>query len=107
MEYLVEAAIIALSSAGVFGAVIAALISKAFKNARADADRRRDERYESEMMRSEFEELSGELLLTLARNQRGLAGNEELREAEERFAEFSDKMKRLNRQRYLHYITAK
>ena len=58
MDYIIEAIVIAASSTGVFGAIIAALLSKAFRKAKEDADNRRNERYEGELLRSEYEELS-------------------------------------------------
>ena len=61
MDYIIEAIVIAASSTGVFGAIIAALLSKAFRKAKEDADNRRNERYEGELLRSEYEELSAEL----------------------------------------------
>ena len=55
MDYIIEAIVIAASSTGVFGAIIAALLSKAFRKAKEDADNRRNERYEGELLRSEYE----------------------------------------------------
>ena len=39
MDYIIEAIVIAASSTGVFGAIIAALLSKAFRKAKEDADK--------------------------------------------------------------------
>ena len=91
MDYIIEAIVIAASSTGVFGAIIAALLSKAFRKAKEDADNRRNERYEGELLRSEYEELSAELLLSLARYQHGCTDEAALREAEERFTELMEK----------------
>ena len=102
MDYIIEAIVIAASSTGVFGAIIAALLSKAFRKAKEDADNRRNERYEGELLRSEYEELSAELLLSLARYQHGCTNA--LREAEERFTELMEKRRRRNREQLFRHI---
>lgn len=105
MEYIIEAIVIAASSSGIFGAIIASLLSKAFKNAKEDADLRRDERYKSELLRSEYEELSAELLLTLVKYQHGSMTEEALNDAETRFTDYMGKRKRANTERLLKHIT--
>ena len=111
MDYIIEAIVIAASSTGVFGAIIAALLrlhipprSKAFRKAKEDADNRRNERYEGELLRSEYEELSAELLLSLARYQHGCTDEAALREAEERFTELMEKRRRRNREQLFRHI---
>ncbi len=105
MEYIIEAVVIAASSTGVLGAIIASLLSKAFKNAKNDADRRRSERYESELLQSEYDEISAELLLVLVRYERGDVSEEELKEAEQRFKELREKRQRHNTERLIKHIT--
>ena len=104
MDYIIEAIVIAASSTGVFGAIIAALLSKAFRKAKEDADNRRNERYEGELLRSEYEELSAELLLSLARYQHGCTDEAALREAEGRFTELMEKRRRRNREQLFRHI---
>ena len=104
MDYIIEAIVIAASSTGDFGAIIAALLLKAVRQAKEDADNRRNERYEGELLRSEYEELSAELLLSLARYQHGCTDEAALREAEERFTELMEKRRRRNREQLFRHI---
>ena len=105
MDYIIEGIIIAASSTGIFGAIIGSLISKAFKKAKLDADIRRNERYESELIQSEYDEISAELMLVLVRYERGDVGDNELTAAEERFKELREKRQRYNTQRLIRHIT--
>ncbi len=105
MEYIIEAVIVAASSTGVFGAIVASLLSRAFKNAKEDADERRNERIQGELLRSEYEELSAELLLTLARKNALGDTDEAIKQAEEKFLKHMEKRKRANTERLLKHIT--
>ncbi|MEG1742874.1 MAG: hypothetical protein RR246_01775 [Clostridia bacterium] len=107
MDYIVEALIIACSSTGLIGTIIAALFSKIMKNAKLDAEKRRAERLEAELIRNEYEEISGRLLLTISRFCRDLADETELYKAENEYAEFVNKMNRMNKTQYYKHLTEK
>lgn len=70
-EGFTELLLTLFSSAGLAGALFAALLSHVLRKARADADRRRQERTSLEIMRCEGEAAAGELLLTLGRLRTG------------------------------------
>lgn len=78
-ENFTELLITLFSSAGLAGALFAALLSHVLKKARADADRRRQERTSLEIMRCEGEAAAGELLLTLVAFVQGRCGEAELK----------------------------
>lgn len=78
-ESFTELLITLFSSAGLAGALFAALLSHVLKKARADADRRRQERTSLEIMRCEGEAAAGELLLTLVAFVQGRCGEAELK----------------------------
>ena len=82
-------------AAGSAAAIVASLLSRAFKNAKEDADERRKERIQSELLRSEYEELSAELLLTLARKNAMGNTDEAIKQAEEKFLKHKEKFQGL------------
>jgi len=82
MGFLTEALAVIFSSSGVIGAVIAALMRRAMKNAAEDAERRRREYMEEQISRFELDHASNELLIALARYARKLCTEAELEIAE-------------------------
>ena len=82
MGFLTEALAVVFSSSGVIGAVIAALMRRAMKNAAEDAERRRREYMEEQLSRFELDHASNELLIALARYARKLCTEAELEIAE-------------------------
>ena len=90
-ENFTELLITLFSSAGLAGALFAALLSHVLKKARADADRRRQERTSLEIMRCEGEAAAGELLLTLVAFVQGRCGEAELKTARDEYRRFPKK----------------
>lgn len=90
-ESFTELLITLFSSAGLAGALFAALLSHVLKKARADADRRRQERTSLEIMRCEGEAAAGELLLTLVAFVQGRCGEAELKTARDEYSSFLEK----------------
>ena len=90
-ESFTELLITLFSSAGLAGALFAALLSHVLKKARADADRRRQERTSLEIMRCEGEAATGELLLTLVAFVQGRCGEAELKTARDEYRRFPKK----------------
>jgi hypothetical protein len=82
MNYITEAIAVIFSSSGVIGAVIVCLLRRAMKNAEAEAEKRRSERLEEELLRYELDSATSSLLVTLARYARRLCSEEELEIAE-------------------------
>jgi hypothetical protein len=82
MSYITEALAVIFSSSGVIGAVIAALMRRAMKNAAEDAERRRREYVEEQLSRFELDHAANELLIALARYARKLCTETELEIAE-------------------------
>ena len=87
-ESFTELLITLFSSAGLAGALFAALLSHVLKKARADADRRRQERTSLEIMRCEGEAAAGELLLTLVAFVQGRCGEADLNTARDEYSSF-------------------
>ena len=94
-ESFTELLITLFSSAGLAGALFAALLSHVLKKARADADRRRQERTSLEIMRCEGEAAAGELLLTLVAFVQGRCGEAELKTARDEYSSFLEKSRAL------------
>ncbi|MBO4501344.1 MAG: hypothetical protein J5760_03795 [Clostridia bacterium] len=82
MSLLTEALAVIFSSSGIIGAVIAAVMRKAMKNAAEDAERRRREYVEEQMARYELDHASYELLIALSRFSRKMCSEAELEIAE-------------------------
>ena len=93
-ESFTELLITLFSSAGLAGALFAALLSHVLKKARADADRRRQERTSLEIMRCEGEAAAGELL-TLVAFVQGRCGEAELKTARDEYSSFLEKSRAL------------
>ncbi|MBR4278769.1 MAG: hypothetical protein IKT34_01210 [Clostridia bacterium] len=82
---------IILSSAGLSGSIIAAIVTASIKKAREDAERKRRERLRLEILRLEGEEKLSKALFALMRYSRGIGSEEELDEAERAYSEYLEK----------------
>ncbi len=91
MNIFDEVLTIILSSAGLTGSIIAAIITAAIKKARDDAERKRKERLRLEILRLEGEEKLSRVLFALMRYSRGIGSEEELDEAERSYNEYLEK----------------
>lgn len=107
MGYITEALAVIFSSSGVIGAVIACLLRKAMKDAETEAEKRRSERLEEEMLRYELDSAVSALLITLARYARGLCKDEELEIAEANYTSCAAKNDMMIKRHYLVTKNAK
>lgn len=98
LESLIESAAAFLSAGGFVSAFVYTLLKKALDKARADAERRKQERNSQELLRLEGEEKTAVLLLTLTKFSRGKCDEQELEKAEKEYAVYTEKANALRRQ---------
>lgn len=95
LEVISELIPLIISSAGISGTVFAAIFGFLLKRAKGDAERKRHERLQLEIMRLDGEEKLSALLFALIRHSR-FGGNEcELAAAEEAYREYLESNRRL------------
>lgn len=93
MEILSELLIVSLSSAGIFGTLIASLLGIVLKQTKTVAEKRRQERVLLEIQRLEGEEKLSQLILSLLKFSKGLCEMDELDHAEKNYMQYLEKNK--------------
>lgn len=94
-ENFTELLITLFSSAGLAGALFAALLSHVLKKARADADRRRQERTSLEIMRCEGEAAAGRAAADARRVRTGTLRRSGTENARDEYSSFLEKSRAL------------
>ncbi len=95
LDALIEMIPLILSSAGISGSLLAAIMTFAIKRARSDAENKREERLKLEILRLEGDEKMSALLFAMLRNARGVENERELDEAEKAYTEYLENCSRL------------
>ena len=103
---LSEFAALALSSAGLVGALLTSLLGILLKRAKSEAIRRRGERLKLDIMRLDGEEKLSELIYAMVRQSRGCGSAAELDEAFRAYGEYLETARRMKNE-ILSFYTIK
>ena len=95
LELLFEVLPIILSSAGITGSLVAAITVHAIKKAKTDAERKREERLNLEILRLEGEEKLSELIFAIVRRLCDNGSVEELLDTMHAYTEHIEKSRQL------------